>query len=87
MKKKFIIVCFMVGCFGLVGCGSSPDFTKDNLVEWKNVHSNSKAYYELKGSAINGVFNHGFTADQDFARVGDTIKLIDGKIIVIKGNK
>ena len=83
MKKLSILTaCLLL----LIGCGTKPDFTKENTIRWKRVGESGRAQYELKGASING-FGCGFYATQDFARVGDIIVMKDGVITVKRGDK
>jgi len=85
MKKLIIISSCLIL---LRGCGTSPNFSKENTIQWKTVGESGRARYELKGVSIDSLFGFWeFYAPQDFARVGDIIVMKDGVTTVQRGEK
>ncbi len=78
MKKIcLIIICLLF----IVGCGSTMNFNEEREIKKKTIYED-ETIYSIGEDGKN--WCNSITADEDFAEVGDIIKCVDGKIIVIK---
>jgi len=87
--KNYHLTFTLAGCIFLgsliVGCGTSPNFSEESTITSKKLLTET-VKYTLNKISLNSICEPGiFYADVDFADVGDTIIIKDGKFVITKG--
>jgi len=81
MKNYLLILLLII----LVGCGTSPDFSRKQTIINKTTGKDKISTYITNKRPWNGFLQTAsFNAPDTFAEVGDALIFRDNKIVVIK---